>query len=111
MPTVIKISTSQVEAKVMGAWDKGLYELSVEIRGDCNEYCKQDTGALIASSNTFSQPEKGRLVWQTPYARRQYWDIRTSLTPGRTWKWCETAKNRWKARWQKKAEEVMRKYL
>ena len=111
MPTVIKISTQQVEAKVMGAWDKGLYHLSNEILADCNEYCKEDTGMLIASSNTLSVREQGKLIWQTPYAKRQYWEIRTSLKPGRTWKWCETAKNRWKSRWQKLAEEGLKKYL
>ena len=111
MPVKIQISESAVEAKVMTAWNKGLYELSSEILADCNEFCKEDTGALIASSNTHSRPQDGKLIWQTPYARRQYWSIQTSYTPGRTWKWCETAKRRWKSRWKTLAEEKLRKYL
>lgn len=111
MSVKIQISTQQVEAKVMTAWEKGLYALSSEILADCNEYCKEDTGMLIASSNTHSRPQEGKLIWQTPYARRQYWDIRTSLKAGRTWKWCETAKRRWKSRWAKLAEEGLRKNL
>lgn len=111
MPVRIQISTQQVEAKVKTAWDKGLYALSSEILGDCNEYCKEDTGALIASSNTFSRPQNGILIWQTPYARRQYWEIQTSYKPGRTWKWCETAKRRWLNRWKQKAEEELRNNL
>ena len=111
MPVKINIRPEQVEAKVMTAWKKGLGALSDEILADCNEYCKEDSRALINSSLLHSKPEEGRLIWQTAYARRQYWAIRTSLTPGRTWKWCETAKRKWKARWQKKAEEGLRDNL
>jgi hypothetical protein len=111
MSIQIRISEGQVEARIMKAWEKGLYELSGEILADCNEYCKEDTGALIMSSNLQSQPQKGRLVWATPYAKRQYWSIMTSLTPGRTWKWCETAKRKQKARWQELAERILKENL
>ena len=107
----IRISEGQVEARIMKAWEKGLYELSSEILADCNEYCKEDKGTLIMSSMTHSQPQKGRLIWSTPYAKRQYWAIRTSLTPGRTWKWCETAKRKNKARWQQLAERILKENL
>ena len=111
MPVKIKISPQEVEAKVKGAWDKGLYALSSEILADCNEYCKEDTGALIASSNIHSRPQDGLLIWQTVYARRQYWEIQTSLRPGRTWKWCETAKAKWKDRWKDLAQRILRENL
>ena len=111
MPVKIQISSAQVQTKVDTAWKKGLYALSSEILADCNEYCKEDHGTLIASSNTHSQPQEGKLIWQTPYAKRQYWAIKTSLKPGRTWKWCETAKRKWKTRWQQLAEEGLRKNL
>lgn len=111
MPVKINISGDDVEAKVKSAWEKILYALSSEILGDCNEYCKEDTGALIASSNTHSLPQEGLLIWQTPYAKRQYWEIETSLKPGRTWKWCETAKNKHKSDWDKRAENFIRSVL
>ena len=111
MPVKIMIDPNQCAAKVQTAWEKELYALSTEILADCNEYCKEDTGMLIASSNTHSRPQEGKLIWSTPYARRQYWAIQTSLTPGRTWKWCETAKKRWLSRWKQKAEEGLRKNL
>ena len=105
MPVQIIVSKTQVEAKVKGAWEKALGPLSEEILADCNEYCKEDTGMLIASSLIKSRPQDGKLIWETPYARRQYWAIRTSLTPGRTWKWCETAKGKHKSRWQRLAQK------
>lgn len=112
MPVKINISTQHVETKVMTAWDKGLSALSEEILADCNEYCKEDTNALIDSSLTHSVLKEGKLVWQKPYAKRQYWEIKTSLTPGRTWKWCETAKRRWcKSKWAKKAERELKNNL
>ena len=111
MPVKINISTKQVETKVMTAWEKGLAALSEEILADCNEYCKEDQHTLIDSSLIHSQPKIGKLIWETPYAKRQYWAIKTSLTPGRTWKWCETAKRKNKSRWQRLAEKGLRDNL
>jgi hypothetical protein len=111
MPVRIYIDQNQCAAKVKTAWEKGLFALSSEILADCNEYCKEDHHTLIDSSLDHSKPEIGRLVWQTPYAKRQYWEIRTSLTPGRTWKWCETAKRKWLRKWKQKAEEGLRNNL
>ena len=111
MAIQIRIDPNQVEARIKGAWEKGLYALSSEILADCNEYCKEDNHTLIDSSLAHSKPEIGRLVWDTLYAKRQYWAIRTSLTPGRTWKWCETAKRKHKARWQKLAERILKENL
>lgn len=103
----MQINRAQVQAKITGAWNKGLYMLSSEILEDCNEYCKEDRQTLIKSSLIHSQRDKGILVWQTPYAKRQYWDIRTSLTPGRTWKWCETAKRYHLGQWERLAQRVV----
>ena len=111
MPIQINFSQGSTEAKIKSAWEKGLYILSNEILNDCNQYCKEDTGMLIASSLTHSRPHLGRLVWQTPYAKRQYWAIKTSLTPGRTWKWCETAKRNHRDRWKRIAEKGLRENL
>ena len=100
----IRISKAQVRAKIDGAWQKSLYALSTEILADCNEYVKRDQNALRDSSLTASEPGKGLLRWETPYAKRQYWEIQTSLTPGTTWKWCETAKRKHKDQWERKAQ-------
>ena len=111
MPIKIRIDANHVGAKVMTAWKDGLAALSEEILADCNEYCKEDQGTLIASSQAASIPSEGKLIWQTPYAKRQYWAIETSLTPGRTWKWCETAKRKHRERWKRLAERGLRENL
>lgn len=111
MPIRIKIDPNRCAAKVMGAWDKQLYALSGQILQDCNRYCKEDSNTLISSSYAASELGKGRLVWDTKYAKRQYFEIKTSLTPGRTWKWCETAKRKFKEIWRKQAEKGLRDNL
>jgi hypothetical protein len=95
----------------MTAWKDGLPALSEEILADCNEYCKEDQHTLIDSSLAASIPSEGKLIWETPYAKRQYWAIKTSLTPGRTWKWCEKAKRKHKERWKRLAERGLRENL
>lgn len=111
MPVQIKIDQNKCGAKVMGAWAKGLFALSSQILGDCNQYVKIDTHNMERSSYTASDLAKGKLVWDTVYAKRQYWAIETSLTPGRTWKWCETAKTKHLADWAKIAEKGLKDNL
>ena len=106
----IEINKAAVEAKIKGAWDKGLALLSEEILNDCNQYCKEDTGALIQSSLIHSRPKEGKLVWLTPYAKRQYWEIRTAYkdkNPKATWKWCEAAKVACREKWRLQAQRLM----
>lgn len=109
MPVKINISKSAVVAKIMSEFKDTLPILSEEILNNCNQYCKEDTGTLIASSLVHSIPSEGKLIWQTPYARRQYWEIRTAyqtVNKEAHWRWCEYAKQRHMADWQKTAQKV-----
>lgn len=106
----INIRKNEVAAKVEAAWEKGLPILTEAIRDDCNQYCKEDTGALIASALTHSVLSEGKIIWQTPYARRQYWVIRTAyqdVNPNASWKWCEVAKRKHLEQWKKQAQRAM----
>ena len=111
MPVRINIDPNQCAAKVEGAWKKGLFALSSQILGDCNQYVKYQHGTLESSSYSHSKLGEGKLIWATKYAKRQYWEIKTSLTPGRTWKWCETAKRKHKDTWRRQAEKALRENL
>ena len=110
----ILIDPNKVTMTVQTAWKSGLPHLSEEILADCNELCKEYTGALIQSSLIHSRPKEGKLIWRTPYARRQYWGIRTAhkdKNPNATWKWAHEAKARWRDRWAKLAERALRDNL
>lgn len=111
MPVRINIDPNQCGVRVMTAWKEGLFALSSQILGDCNQYVKIDQHTLESSSYVASQLSEGKLIWDTPYAKRQYWEIKTSLTPGRTWKWCEAAKRKYGKEWKRIAERGLRENL
>lgn len=108
MAVIIDVDPAKIILKMETVWNGNLYALANEILNDCNQYCKEAEGALIASSMEHSELDKGRLIWQTPYAKRQYWGIPTSLTPGRVWKWCHFAKQRHAAQWERQAQMLIR---
>lgn len=110
MPVKIIFSREKVETRIKYAFGTGMGMLANEILNDCNQYCKEDTGMLIASSYIHSQLDDGKLIWQTPYARRQYWEIRTAIpdpNPNATWKWCEAAKKARLPIWERQAQRLL----
>lgn len=111
MPVKIYIDKHKVETRVEYAFHKGMGILANEILNDCNQYVKEDTGTLLMSSYIHSKLDEGKLIWQTPYARRQYWAIRTAykdVNPNASWKWCEVAKSKHLRQWTRQAEILMR---
>lgn len=100
-----------VTAKIQGAWDKGLAILTEEIMNDSNQYVKVDKHTLEMSVLSHSIPKEGKIIWQTPYARRQYWAIQTAykdVNPNATWKWFHVAKSKHLQRWIKQAERLVK---
>ena len=110
MAVRINISENKIQIKMDNTWNNGLAMLSSEILNDCNQYCKEDTGMLIASSYIHSKLDEGKLIWQTPYARRQYYKIRTAHTdvnPQARWKWAHCAKSVHHKQWARQAQRIM----
>ena len=113
MSVKFNIDANKIQVKMDNAWKNGLEMLSSQILRDCNRYCKEDTGMLIMSSYIHSDLKKGRLVWQTPYAARQYYAIRTAyhdVNSEASWRWCEVAKNNHQERWGRQAQAIARLY-
>lgn len=110
MPVTIKIDQSKCVAKITNHFKSKMGLLASEILNDCNQYCKWDTGMLVASSYIHSRLDEGLLIWRTPYARRQYWSIPTAYTDYNskaTWKWCEVAKRERFGIWTKQAQRLV----
>ena len=112
----VRISINQfgIIGKIKDAWKGGLPALSEEILADCNEYAKRRDGTLIDSSLIHSRLDKGKLVWKTPYAKRQYWEIKTAIkekNPKATWMWCEQAKIDQFPDWTRKAQKEFTDHL
>lgn len=99
--------------KVDNAWKKALPELTGEILDDMNQYIKWDTGTMAQSAYLHSEFERGLIRWQTPYVRRQYYEIKTAIpdmNARATWKWAEVAKAELREKWQRQAKALMRMY-
>lgn len=115
MPVRFNINQQRIQSKLDNPLGKeGLAMLASQILTDCNRYCKEDTeGTLIASSMIHSKLEEGKLVWKTPYARRQYYEIETAyktVNPNASWRWCDVAKQNHKADWERQAQAIARLY-
>lgn len=113
MAVKMEINGDTIKYKIDRAIKNGMGMLSSEILRDCNKYCKEDTGALIISSYVHSRLDEGLLIWQTPYAARQYYEIRTAypdVNSQASWRWCEVAKNNHLDKWQRQAQAIARLY-
>ena len=111
MSVKFNISKRNIKVKIDNPWGSGLEMLSSVILQDCNRYCKEDTGALIMSSYIHSRLDKGLLIWQTPYAARQYYAIPTAypdVNPQAQWRWCEAAKQQYGNDWNRQAQLIMK---
>lgn len=109
MPVKITFDETACAVRITNKFNSCLGQLAGEVLGDCNKYCKEREGILIASSYIHSQLDKGKLIWQTPYAKRQYWEIQTAIkdkNPQASWKWCEVAKQKHLAQWERQAQKL-----
>lgn len=67
----IGLNPSRIQLEKQKKFDtQVLPTVTTQVLKDCNYYCRQDQGTLIASSYIASQPFEGRLVWDTPYAAK-----------------------------------------
>ena len=69
----VTIDRSRVAARIKAGTAAMIRTVSEQALSDCNYFAKRDQGTLIESSQTASDVENGQLVWDTPYARRQYY--------------------------------------
>lgn len=75
-PTVnvrVEFDDKKLTRKIEKASEAALPIVMNEALKDANAYARMDTGEMIRSSIRASEPEKGRLVWDTPYARKVYY--------------------------------------
>lgn len=113
MAVRIQINENSIKAKIDNTWANGLEMLCSQILKDCNLYCKEDTGMLIMSSYIHSRLKDGILIWNTPYAARQYYEIPTAnhdVNSNATWRWAEVAKQNHASVWARQAQAIARLY-
>lgn len=114
MSFTVRFDRTACAARIRTAAEgRALLITSEQVLKDCNYYCKQDQSGLINSSLIHSQPEKGKLIWKTPYAKRQYYlnSASTDVNPNASWMWCHKAKARWGKDWQKMYNKAFKEDL
>ncbi|MEG2428887.1 MAG: minor capsid protein [Oscillospiraceae bacterium] len=101
----IKIVTDMqaIKAQINQKNDICLPILSEQILKDCNYFCKQDQGTLISSSLIASDFCKGLLIWDTSYAKSQYFlgSANKKTNANATKMWCQKAYSEFHADWNK----------
>lgn len=105
----LAVRPSAVLTGVPGKLSKALPAVAAQALADCNLYARDDTGRLIASSYPASDLPNGRLVWQTPYARRVYYTGAPSHkhNPSASLRWCEKAKALHRHAWAALAAQTL----
>ena len=67
-----------VAMRLKGLAQKSITVVTNEALKDASELCPTDSGELMRSGIRNSQPEKGLLIWDTPYAKYQYYGVSKS---------------------------------
>lgn len=104
----VEVNTNGIARGIKNRWGSGLYRLCAVIRQDCNRYVRIDKGTLRKSSYSASQPDKGLIIWNTPYARRVYYTgtPRTTKNAMASLQWCEKAKSQYLDKWRRMAAQM-----
>lgn len=110
MKVTVTHDRAAISRKLETAAGKAVAVLAEQALKDSNYYCRQDQGTLISSSQTASNPEKGVIAWDTPYAKRVYYTGTPSKDKNKNAElmWVEKARAAHKADWQAIAQKALR---
>lgn len=111
----IRVDAPAIEGKVMEATEKAQFALDQQVLKDSNFYIPKDTGELERSSIRFSRPGEGHIEWNTPYARRLYYNPQYNFSkqpnPNSSGLWFEEAKARHVRDWARIVENEIKRDL
>lgn len=106
----VHLDPQKVVGRVKSDVDDALRIMGEKALADANRYVKQTEAATLLKSGRFEVENNSlELIWDTPYARRQYLTIQTAYkrpNPNARWRWAEYAQQRhgkeWLAAFQKR---------
>jgi hypothetical protein len=88
------------------------FALDQQVIKDANMYVPEDTGNLKGSALLASPIGEGKVIWNTPYARRLYYNPEYNFSkdknPNAQGLWFEAAKARNKAQWIKLVDNALK---
>jgi hypothetical protein len=93
----IDIDENEIAGRINNAINKAQFALDTQVIKDSNYYAPEDTGELMRSALRASQIGKGQVIWDTPYARRLYYNPQYNFSkdknPNAQGLWFEKAKS------------------
>lgn len=106
----VEFSREAVRARVKAATKRATFAMATQALKDSNYYAKHDQGALIDSSLTASDLDGGYLVWDTPYAKRQYYTGTPSkdINPNASTMWAHKARAQYGETWRKIGQDQLK---
>ena len=110
-----KVTINGLQQKAEMANKSAQMQLDNDVLKDSNYYAPKDTGNLEASSLSSSLIGQGMLYWNTPYARRLYYNPQYNFArdknPNAQGLWFEAAKASKKDSWLENMRNEYRKYF
>ena len=86
--------------------------LDESVLKDTDKYVRYRTGILARSAQTASRIGSGAIIYDTPYAKRVYYDESTFVTkdvhPLATPKWFEESKRKNEKKWMDAVEKILK---
>jgi|SRR5690606_22401678 hypothetical protein len=111
----VKVDVKGVPEKIRKFREMGQKVLDEQILKDSNKYAPEDTGELIRSSIRSTRFGSGRIIWDTPYARRLYYNPQYNFSkdknPNAGGLWFRRARARHLNQWKKMLEQLKKKYI
>lgn len=112
MATNVKVTFDKnaVTARIKVTADYATEIIANEMLKDANYYAREDSGELIRSSIKASEPEKGILRWNTPYAKKAYYvgNASTEQNPNATTMWAHKAAAENKQKYKKMIQDIIK---
>lgn len=93
----ITFNKNQVKTQIHGLTEKAQKKLDSAVLKDSNYFCPEKESFLMKSAILHTVIGSGHVVWNTPYARKQYYGLKNKShlkNPNATYKWFESAKAR-----------------
>ncbi|MBT2688261.1 minor capsid protein [Bacillus sp. ISL-47] len=111
----VRVELGNIRQQVEAAADAGQRQLDQEVLKGSNYFIPKDTGELERSSLRASQIGKGKLIWDTPYARKLYYNpqynFSKDVNPNAQGLWFEAAKARFLSDWIRMTQQAIDRHL
>lgn len=106
---------TKTEEEIKKAFKFGQFVMDNAIIKDSNFFIPVDQHFLERSAMMHSKIGKGKIIWQTAYARRLYYNpqynFSKDVNPNAQGLWFEAAKALYKGKWLKQAELAIKSKL